>query len=712
MTTEQSANRKLLAEFTPPTNAEWQREAERSLKGKPLEKLTTRTYEGIDVQPIYRQDDVSAIPHLDSLPGFAPYLRGTGPVNRPWQICQELPYSTAAEFNRAVRYDLERGQTAVYLKVDLATQLGLDPDEANPGDVGAGGVSIATVDDLAAALTGIDLEQVPLYFGATSAAVPTAALLFALFKRQGRNLTKLRGSLEMDPLGTLARTGQLPRSVAGAYDVMAHLLRWAVANAPHMHVITVHGQPYANAGASAVQELAFVLATAVEYLRELQQRGLNADVAAPRIRFAFSVGGDYFLEVAKLRAARLVWAKAVKAFGGSEVAQQMTVHARTAAWNKTSCDPWVNMLRVTTEAFAGAVSGADSIHTAPFDETLGQPDEFSRRIARNTQLILQHEAHLSRVIDPAGGAWYVEKLTDEVGRRAWSLFQQVEQIGGLTPALAAGLPQEQVQQTAAARAKNLASRKDVLVGTNRYSNLLETPPESRRPDLAALHRERSATISAYRTSLDNEQNTRVLALLNNVLEAADAAVLETAIEAALAGATLGELSRTLRHGDETKATVTPLVPHRAAAPFEALRDFAEDFAARHGRRPQVFLANVGPISRHKPRADFSTDFFQVGGFEVLGNDGFDTPAAAAQAALDSGAPVVVICGTDAEYPTVVPPLTKAIKSANSDITVVLAGYPADQIEAHKAAGVDEFIHLRADVVEILSRLQAKLGVRS
>jgi methylmalonyl-CoA mutase len=399
----------------------------------------------------------------------------------------------------------------------------------------------------------------------------------------------------------------------------------------------------------------------------------------------------------------------VKAFGGSDEAQKITIHARTAAWNKTVRDPYVNMLRVTTEAFAGAVGGANSLHTAPFDEPLGQADEFSRRIARNTQIILQNEAHLTRVLDPAGGSWYVEKLTDELARATWALFQAVEEQGGMSAALQAGFPQAEAAKTAAARAKNFASRKDILVGTNKYANIQEASPESSAPQLAQLHQTRAKAIAAYRTELDNEQSTTVLNLLSKVMKADDAAVLDAAIEAALAGATLGELARTLRTNDETQTTIAPLTPYRAAEPFEALRDFAENYEAQHGHPPQVFLANIGPIPKHKPRADFSTDFFRVGGFEVLSNNGFETPQAAAEAALESGAPVVVICGTDDIYPEVVPPLTQAVKASNPDIAVILAGYPADQLEAHKAAGVDEFIHVRADVVDILGRLQTQLN---
>lgn len=706
---------RLLSDFPPASYDEWRKLAEEQLKGAPFEKkLVTPTVEGIDLQPLYHQGDVAGLPHLRTWPGLPPYLRGgpaAGHAGQPWLICQEIAYGTAEAFNQAIKYDLERGQTAVTLRLDKATRLGQDPDEAQPGHVGQGGLSIATVDDLARALEGIDLEQTPLYIQASAAAVPTTALLMALVKRQGKALARLRGGIEMDPLGNMAREGVLPRSVAGAYDQMAHLLKWAKANAPQWQTVTVHGQPYSDGGGSAVQELAFVLATAVEYLRALQARGLSIDEITPRFRFAFSLGSHYFMEIAKLRAARLLWAKVVQAFGGSPAAQQITLHGCTATWNKTAHDPYVNMLRVTIEAFAGAAGGCDSIHTGQFDEAIRPPDEFSRRIARNTQIILQNEAHLPRVIDPAGGSWYVEKLTDQVARAAWQLFQEVEWQGGMAQALQAGFPQAQVAQTAAKRAGNLATRKETLLGTNRYANLQEKLPEPDGIGIATLHKKRADYVAQFRTGLDTDQSTVVMQKLAEVLEAEHDAILEAAIGAALAGATIGEIARTLRKGDETKATIEAIPARRGGEPFEALRAAAEAYRTRTGARPRVFLANLGPISQHKARADFAADFFQIGGFEALNNNGFPTPEQAAQAALDSGAPVVVICSTDETYPEVVPPLVKAIKAAKPATIVVLAGYPADQIEAHRAAGVDEFIHLRANVVEVLEKVQKRLEIR-
>ncbi|MBI1878750.1 MAG: acyl-CoA mutase large subunit family protein [Chloroflexi bacterium] len=667
-----SNGNRLLSEFPHLTYEVWRQAAEQALKGAPFDKkLITPTYEGIDLQPIYRQEDVAGLPHLNSWPGFSPYVRhsrASGSVGEPWLICQELPYSTAEEFNNALRHDLARGQTAIHLLLDKATLLGQDPDEAWVGDVGQGGLSIATLDDLAKALAEVDLERIPIYVNASSAAQPTTALLMALVRRQGKSTAKLRGGIEMDPLGSLAREGTFPRSIAGAYDRMAELMAWAKTHAPQLTTVTVHGQPYHDGGGHAVQELAFVLATAVEYVREMLARNLAIDDIAWHIRFSFSVGANYFMEVAKLRAARWLWAKVVSAFGGSAAAQKMTLHVRTSAWNKTVYDPYVNMLRATTEAFAGVVGGCDSLHVSCFDEAIGLPNEFSRRLARNTHLILQQESHLTRVIDPAGGSWYVEKLTAQVAEQAWRLFQEVERQGGLGQALEAGFPQAQIAQTAAQRAANLAQRRDILVGTNMYPNLGEKPVEARTPDYEALHKKRAAYVGEYRTVLDNKRSTLVLEKLSHMLNSPPDQVMEAAIEAALAGATLGEIARTLRTGDE------------------------------------------GPIPQHRARADFSTSFLQVGGFEVIGNEGFATVDAAAQAALASGALLVVICSSDETYPELFAPLTQQIKAAKPETLVLLAGYPAGQVGAYQAAGVDEFIHLRANVYETLAGLQRKLGV--
>ena len=449
-------------EFPPTPYEEWRRAVDKVLKGAPFEKrLITKTYEEIDLQPMYRQEDIEGLPHLDSLPGFAPYLRGATPrgyVASSWDVAQELPYATPAALNEALRADLARGQNAINLVLDRPTLAGVDADQAEADDVGRGGLSISSVADLAQALDGVDLEATPIYIQASTSALTFTALFAALVQKQGKSMAKVRGAIGMDPLGQLARDGRLPRDLDGIYEVMAQLVAWAKANAPQLQTITVQGSPYHNGGASATQELAFALATAVDYVRAMQARGSNIDDIAPRIRFSLSIGANFFMEIARLRAARLLWAKIVEAFGGNEASQKMSLHARTSAWNQTVCDPHVNLLRATTEAFSGAVGGCDSLHISPFDELVRVPDEFSGRVARNTHTVLREESHITRTVDPAGGSWYIENLTDSVARKTWAIFQEVEKQGGMAKALEAGWPQSQIANTAATEARPKSAR--------------------------------------------------------------------------------------------------------------------------------------------------------------------------------------------------------------------------------------------------------------
>ncbi|MEE4376812.1 MAG: methylmalonyl-CoA mutase family protein [Candidatus Competibacteraceae bacterium] len=696
-------------EFPATSYEQWRQAVEKMLKGAPFEKkLVTKTYEGIDLQPLYRQEDVENLPHIGSLPGFAPFVRGTEPLGyklKPWDVCQELRYSTAEEFNKALRADMERGQTAVNLVLDEASRAGSDADRAAAGTVGRAGVSISTGEDLDTALSGVDLTKMPFLIQAGAQALPVTALLVARLRQKGTPAESLQGCIGADPLGTLVEDGKLPISLKNAYDSMAKVTAWAAEHTPGLQTVLVSGQPYHNGGASAVQELAFVLAAAVEYIRQLQDRGLTIDTIAPRMRFTFSIGSNFFMEIARMRAARVLWAQIVQAFGGDETAQKMTVHARTSTWNKTAFDPYVNMLRTTVEAFAGAVGGCDSLHVGPFDEIVRTPDEFSRRIARNTHTVLREEAHLARTIDPVGGSWYVESLTDAVAKQSWALFQDVEKQGGLYPALQAGFPQSQIAEVAKQRAADAARRKTVFVGVNMYANLKETPLEKPEVDSEALQVHRAAQLTQYRMGVDADWHQSAMAKLAQN----DKYSMEDAIQAASGGATLGDIGQALGAGAEGE-TVTPIANQRGSEAFEALRNAAEAFIASTGARPKVFLANMGPLRQHKARADFSRGFLEVGGFDVVGDRGFDTPQAAAQAALESGAPVVVICSTDDTYPELVPPLVQAIKQTKPETAVLLAGRPADQVEAHRQAGVDDFIFMGANCYDLLLNLQKKIGV--
>jgi methylmalonyl-CoA mutase len=444
-----------------------------------------------------------------------------------------------------------------------------------------------------------------------------------------------------------------------------------------------------------VQELAFGLATGVDYLRRLQARGLGVDEAAAATVFTWSLGSPFFLEIAKLRAARLLWSQAVAAAGGSAPAQRLVSHGRVTGWNKTLLDPHNNLLRATTEAFAGVVGGCQSLEIAPFDAPRGTPAALARRLARNLHLILAEECQLGRVVDPAGGSYYVETVTRQLAEKAWSLFQDLERRGGMAAAVAAGHPQALVERTAAERVAAVEQRRDGVIGTNLHPNLKETPPAVAAPAAVAV----PAPAPGGAVALPEPAGPEGADAYGAALAAAFAAGATVAAACARPGGADLDLS--------------PVRPRRRAEPFERLRRRTDAHVAATGVRPKVFLATLGPRKQHAARAEFSAGFFAAGGFEVVPNPGFPTPEAAAAAALASGAPVVVVCSTDDTYPALVPPLAGALKAAGAAApVVVLAGLPAtpELQERFRAAGVDEFIHLRANCAQLLAGLQNRLGL--
>lgn len=701
----------LLAEFPPVSADDWRKLVESELKGAPFDKkMFTATYEGLTLKPIYRREDIAALPHVNSFPGFAPFVRGadsSGYLQQPWAVSQEINSASPTEFNHAARNSIARGLTALNMVLDRATRNGHDPDWSPTEDVGGGGLSIAALSDLDRALEGVDLEKTSLFVRAGASALPFAALLIALAKKRKKSPAQLRGCIEMDPLGVIAHEGKLPQSLAGAYREMATLTEWAAQHAPQLQTICVHSRAWHESGGHAVEELAYTLATGVEYLRQLNQRGVPVNVAAPRIRFAVTVGTNFFLEIAKLRALRMLWSCAVAAAGGNEAAQKLSLHVRTSLWNKSAIDPYNNLLRATVEAFAGVLGGCDSMQVGAFDEVVRPPDDFSRRIARNTQLVLQKECELDHVIDPAGGSWFVESTTAELATRAWALFQSVEKLGGMEAALRAGAPQKAVSETAAKKFKAVTGRRNAIVGVNQYANAKETPLEAVLPDPTAFHKRRVQQIGSLRTSLDDEESQVVLNLLAKLIRLKGDDQFSVCVEAVNAGATLGEITRALRISDTPCAPITPVCLTRATTPIEHLRAAMQQ---RSECPASVFLCNMGPLKEHKARADFASGFFSVGGYDVISPAGFKTSEEACAAFGKSGAAIAVICSTDDNYPAIVPVLTAGIRAQNSKAVIVLAGYPQEQIAAHQKSGVDEFVHVRADVLEVLGKIHIKLGV--
>jgi methylmalonyl-CoA mutase len=630
MAEQTQSHEHLFAEFSPSTRDEWVEATIKSLKGKPFEKVISKTVEGFDLQPMYRAEDIANIEHKDSLPGHFPYIRGTKPDgyrSERWHIAQNISISDPKVFNEALKHDLERGQTAIYIDNNFQFE---------------------SIENMKVAFADIDLLQYPIFLQADRDAVGIYRFLKAYL--QDEYMEDISGCIGYDPIHQLAQNGEVSgttiEATADYIERFGHI-------SPKLDMIAVRTNIYHDAGANAVQELAIAMATGVTYISEMLERGLDIDSITQKMRFFLSVGENFFMEIAKLRAIKMMWAQIVREFGGDAESQKIKLHASTGTRNKTQLDAHVNMLRVTTEAMAGAIGGVDSMTVAPFDTSFSEPDDFSRRIARNIQLILQEEVNLTDVIDPAGGSWYVEHLTNQLAQSAWEFFQQIEAQGGMISALQVGFIQEKIDAVAEARNKNIASRKNILVGTNMYSNLNE--------------------------SLSQDHNIPS----DNIPDDGDYLI-----------------------------EITPLQPMRLSEPFEILRANAETYGQTNGDRPQIFLANFGTLPEYKARMDFTQGFYEVGGFELTNQGEYDTIASAVSATLASNAGAVVICSTDANYTDIVPDFAQAIKAQKPDMVVILAGYPKDQIDEYKQAGVDDFIHIRANCYEMNQQLQDRLGVGS
>ncbi len=693
-------------DFPPADYGEWRALAEADLQGTSFEqKLVTHTYEGIDLQPVYSRRDWPSEDDPMGFPGLPPFVRGSrslGAVATGWDIQQEHAHPNLVATNQAIRDDLRGGVTSLLLRLDAAARGGLDADDPAAGELaGRDGMMAYHVDDLDRALADVPLDTTGVALEAGAAFLPAAAALVALWRRRGVPLDRVRGAFNADPLAVLARDGQLPVAPDAALGLMANLAAWTTGNCAHVTAVRVGTAPYHHAGATAAQDIAFGMATAVEYLRAMARGGLEIDTAARQILFSMAVGTHHFLAIAKLRAARRLWGRVVEECGGSPGAGAMRLHARVSKRVLTLRDPYVNLLRNTVACFAAGLGGADAITLTPFDAVAGLPEAFSRRIARNTVLILQEEARLHRVIDAPGGSWYLDWLTDQVAQKAWTIFQEVERGGGMLRAILSGSVAKQIDSAFAPRARNLARRKEGITGVSEFPNLGESPLVRPEPDRVALRAEASRRLASTR-----RPSPELTALAADWRDAGP--ITATVVEAAERGASVGELASALGfHADPT--VIPPLSPHPFAAPFEELRAASDAWLAAQGKRPRVFLASMGPVAHHTARATYSRNFFEVGGFEVVGNDGFRNPDDAVRAFVASGAAVAVICSSDKLYPEVVPQLAPKLKAAGAR-SVVLAGNPGANETAWRGAGVDRFIFIKCDVLATLRDMLREEGV--
>ncbi|MDU2065664.1 MAG: methylmalonyl-CoA mutase family protein [Sporomusaceae bacterium] len=703
-------------EFSVPTYDEWKEEATVALKGGVFaKKMFTKTYEGIQLEPIYTREQAENLSQPRSYPGQGNFLRGTkasGYIKDSWEISQASDAAEVKKCNEQIRQELAKGGTAIQVAVDTATLLGIDSDKAKLKQIGDSGVALATLQDMQELFFDISLEEhdLQLYAGASSAIL--LGMVCALRKSNGQSYRNLKGCIGADPLGELLSQGNLICSLDEIYDEMAHSVAWASKHMPNMKTILIRGDIYHNGGANAIQELAYAMATGIAYIRALQLRGLTIQEIARQIRFSFALGSNFFMEIAKLRAARMIWSQIVAAFGGDLESQKIDIHARTSYFNRTIYDPYVNLLRSTTQAFSGVVGGADSLHVSCFDEAIRPSDTFSRRIARNTQIMLKNEFGLREPVDPAGGSWYIETITNQIAEQAWEKLQDIEKQSGILAAISEGNVQDAISSILQQRFKNLAVRSDVAVGTNMYPNLTEEPlskPERQEKVLQAL---RKRAIEEYRADVDEAQYQSCIDKLLDNASGSVGDLIEAIIEATQAGATLGDIRQILNDEDPVDLVVLPLRARRWTEQFEMLRSRTEVYREKTGDNVKVFLANMGKIPQHKARADFTTGFMEVAGFTVLKNDGFATVEAAVENAVRSEADAIVICSTDATYPELVPPLAKLLKEKLPQIKLFVAGAPAKEFEStYRDAGVDDFVHVRANCYQLLSDLQQRKGMK-
>ncbi|MBR2520065.1 MAG: acyl-CoA mutase large subunit family protein [Selenomonadaceae bacterium] len=690
-----------LSEFEVPSYDAWKQACIELLKGAPFEKkMYTKNYEGITFEPMYFHAATEEIQPVGSFPGMGDYLRGVesnGYVNAPWGIAQACDETLPEENNELLKHEIAKGSTIYNVKVDCATRKAKDARQCE--HIGKHGCSVTTLGDAETLLKDLKLDQYPLYVYAGESALPLLALIVAAVKKNGGDVSKLKGVIGANPIAEYVGNGTLGQNLDKLFDEAAAVAKWSLKNAPAVKTIFVKSNVFSNGGANDIQEVAYTLATGVAYLRALLERGLTIDEAASQIMFGFSMGANFFMQIAKLRAVRPIWAQIVKAFGGNEESQKIHVHGRPAKFFKTVYDPYVNMLRDTTELFSGVVGGVDSFENSTFDEPVRKGDEFSRRIARNMQIILQEEFGLLQPIDPAGGSWAVETLTKQIKEKIWAEFQTVEGKGGIVAALKEGYPQDQIAAVLAARFKAAETRKDRIVGNNMYPNMTEERIDARPESQAENMKARKSAIETFLANVDAKDAVAKISADN----------VDSVIDAAQAGATIAEIRQAL--GTAEVDEIKFIEAHRWSERFEALREKTEKFKAEKGDNVKIFLANMGPIPQHKARADFTTGFLQVGAFQVLGNNGFATVDEATQAAKDSGADAVVICSTDPTYPEIVPALAPKLHEVLPNATVYLAGTaPAELVETYKQAGIDDYINVRANCYKVIQALQQKKGM--
>jgi methylmalonyl-CoA mutase len=705
-------------DMSSKTLADWQALAQKELSATPLASLTWPTPEGIEVKPLYSPDDAQDA----GLPGFVPFTRGvraTMYAGRPWTVRQYAGFSTAEDSNAFYKRNLAAGQMGLSVAFDLATHRGYDSDHPRvPGDVGKAGVAIDSIEDMKILFADIPLDKMSVSMTMNGAVLPCLAFYIVAAEEQGVSADKLSGTIQNDILKEFMVRNTYIYPPAPSMRIVADIIAYTSANMPKYNSISISGYHMHEAGATAVQELAFTLADGMEYVRAAQAQGLDVDVFAGRLSFFFGIGMNFFMEVAKLRAARLLWSRIMQNFGAKKTSSLMLrTHCQTSGVSLTEKDPYNNIVRTTLEALAATLGGTQSLHTNSFDEAVALPTDFSARIARNTQLILQEESNITRVVDPLGGSYYVESLTNELADKAWALIAQVEAIGGMTKAVESGMPKLKIEEAATAKQARIDRVEEVVVGVNKYRLEKEDALDILAIDNAEVRDGQIARLNNLRR-LRNEAAAQ--ACLQALRDGATGHtnLLELSVQAARARCTLGEISLALedvfgRHVAEVKSVSGVYAATYAGdAKFDDMRSNIDAFTQRTGKRPTVVIVKMGQDGHDRGAKVVGTAFADMG-FDADVGPLFQTPVEAADLIIARGAHAAGISSLAAGHKTLVPELINELRARGRDDILVFVGgvIPQQDYDFLYQAGVAAIFGPGTNLMDAAGEVLGQLGQR-
>ena len=665
-----------------PGGKEWEELATKELRGKPLDSLDWMTPEGIAVKPLYTAEDLEGMEHLESLPGFAPYVRGpkaTMYAGRPWTIRQYAGFSTAKESNAFYRRCLASGQKGLSVAFDLATHRGYDSDHPRVvGDIGKAGVAVDSVEDMKILFDQIPLDQMTVSMTMNGAVLPVLAGYIVAAEEQGVVQEKLAGTIQNDILKEYLTRNTYIYPPEPSMRIVSDIIGYCSKHMPKYNTISISGYHMMEAGASSVLQTAFTLADGVEYVKAALNAGLDIDTFAPRLSFFFGIGMNFFMDIAMLRAARFLWHKLISQFNPKNPRSTMLrTHCQTSGWSLTAQDPYNNIVRTTLECLSAALGGTQSLHTNSFDEAVGLPTDLSARVARNTQLIVQEESQICHVVDPLAGSYYVEYLTDAIIRESLKIINEVDELGGMAKAIETGMPKLRIEEAAARRQARIDQGKDVIVGVNKYQieedidlDVLEVP--------ASVRDEQVGRINEIKAKRDSEAVKKALQAVTNAA-AADGNLLEVCISAVRARATVGEISDALESVFGRFVATTQCISGVYASEYgdseiiNAVRKRTDEFLEKEGRRPRILVTKMGQDGHDRGIKVIATGFADLG-FDVDISPMFQTPEEAARMAVENDVHVVGASSLAAGHKALVPQLIEALKAeGGEDILVVVGG---------------------------------------